>query len=146
MSTSLDSKKIFKIALSAIVFFVLWFLPTSVMGLPNISVVEHRVIAIFGLALILWITEAIPSWTTSMLIVVIMLLTCTDSSFTFLREGENLGKLLSHKAVMAAFADPTIMLFMGGFVIAIIASKMGIDVQLARVLPLTKRDFPIKLY
>ena len=63
-----------------------------------------------------------------------MLLTCTDSSFVFMREGENVGTLLSHKAVMGAFADPTIMLFLGGFVIAIIASKMGIDVQLARVL------------
>jgi sodium-dependent dicarboxylate transporter 2/3/5 len=142
MSSSINKGQIIKIALAAIVFLVLWFIPTAAIGLPNISIVEHRVIAIFALALILWFTEAIPSWTTSMLIVVIMLLTCTDSSFSFLREGENLGKLLSHKAVMAAFADPTIMLFMGGFVIAIIASKMGIDVQLARVLllPFGKRS------
>ena len=146
MSTSLDSKKIFKIALSAIVFFVLWFLPTSVMGLPNISVVEHRVIAIFGLALILWITEAIPSWTTSMLIVILLLLTCSNSSLScfineefFVKDGvatriENIGNLVSYKSIMAAFANPVIMLFIGGFVIAIVASKMGIDVQLARVL------------
>lgn len=147
MSTSLDSKKIFKIALSAIVFFVLWFLPTSVIGLPNISVVEHRVIAIFGLALILWITEAIPSWTTSMLIVVLLLLTCSNSSLScFINEGffvsgdtaptriENIGNLVSYKSIMAAFANPVIMLFIGGFVIAIVASKMGIDVQLARVM------------
>ena len=134
MGKSINKGQIIKIALAAIAFFVLWFIPTSAIGLPNISIVEHRVIAIFALALILWFTEAIPSWTTSMLIVVIMLLTCTDSSFMFMREGENVGTLLSHKAVMGAFADPTIMLFLGGFVIAIIASKMGIDVQLARVL------------
>lgn len=147
MSTSLDKKKIFKIALSALVFLVLWFLPTSVMGLPDISVVEHRVIAIFGLALILWITEAIPSWTTSMLIVVLLLLTCSNSSLScFINEGffvsgdeapvriENIGNLVSYKSIMAAFANPVIMLFIGGFVIAIVASKMGIDVQLARVM------------
>ena len=142
MGKSINKGQIIKIALAAIAFFVLWFIPTSAIGLPNISIVEHRVIAIFALALILWFTEAIPSWTTSMLIVVIMLLTCTDSSFLFMREGENVGTLLSHKAVMGAFADPTIMLFLGGFVIAIIASKMGIDVQLARVLllPFGKRS------
>ena len=147
MSTSLDKKKIFKIALSAIVFLVLWFLPTSVMGLPDISVVEHRVIAIFGLALILWITEAIPSWTTSMLIVVLLLLTCSNSSLScFINESffvsgdeapvriENIGNLVSYKSIMAAFANPVIMLFIGGFVIAIVASKMGIDVQLAKVM------------
>ncbi len=147
MSTSLDKKKIFKIALSAIVFLVLWLLPTSVMGLPDISVVEHRVIAIFGLALILWITEAIPSWTTSMLIVVLLLLTCSNSSLScFINESffvsgdtapvriENIGNLVSYKSIMAAFANPVIMLFIGGFVIAIVASKMGIDVQLAKVM------------
>ena len=147
MSTSLDKKKIFKIALSALVFLVLWLLPTSVMGLPDISVVEHRVIAIFGLALILWITEAIPSWTTSMLIVVLLLLTCSNSSLScFINEGffvsgdeapvriENIGNLVSYKSIMAAFANPVIMLFIGGFVIAIVASKMGIDVQLAKVM------------
>ena len=147
MSTSLDKKKIFKIALSALVFLVLWFLPTSVLGLPDISVVEHRVIAIFGLALILWITEAIPSWTTSMLIVVLLLLTCSNSSLScFINESffvsgdtapvriENIGNLVSYKSIMAAFANPVIMLFIGGFVIAIVASKMGIDVQLAKVM------------
>ena len=126
---------------------MLWFLPTSVMGLPDISVVEHRVIAIFGLALILWITEAIPSWTTSMLIVVLLLLTCSNSSLScFINESffvsgdtapvriENIGNLVSYKSIMAAFANPVIMLFIGGFVIAIVASKMGIDVQLAKVM------------
>ena len=147
MSTSLDKKKIFKRALSALVFLVLWLLPTSVMGLPDISVVEHRVIAIFGLALILWITEAIPSWTTSMLIVVLLLLTCSNSSLScFINESffvsgdtapvriENIGNLVSYKSIMAAFANPVIMLFIGGFVIALVASKMGIDVQLAKVM------------
>ena len=139
--------KVIKIAVAALVFLVLWFLPTSAIGLPNISIVEHRVIAIFGLALTLWITEAIPSWTTSMLIVVILLLTCSNSSLScFINEEcivsndvtptrlENIGNLISYKSIMAAFADPVIMLFIGGFTIAIVASKMGIDVQLARVM------------
>ena len=35
---------------------------------------------------------------------------------------------------MAAFADPVIMLFLGGFVLAIAASKVGLDVAIARFL------------
>ena len=137
MSTSVNKGQIIKIAIALIAFLVLWILPTTTLGLPMISVVEHRVIAIFALALILWFTEAIPSWTTSILIIVVLLLTCSDQAIILLQEG---GKeafksiALSHKTIMGSFADPTIMLFLGGFVIAIMASKMGIDAQLARVL------------
>lgn len=134
MSDSINVRKTVKIVLALIVFFFLWFVPAAILGLPDLTVIQQRVIAVFGLALVLWFTEAIPSWTTSMMIVVILLVTCSDSSLFFLRNGENMGNLLSHKAIMGAFADPTIMLFLGGFVIAIIASKMGIDVQLARIL------------
>ena len=42
--------------------------------------------------------------------------------------------MISYKSLMYAFADPTIMLFLGGFVIAAVASKMGVDVQLAKAL------------
>ena len=137
MSSSINKGQIIKLALATILFFVLWFLPTTTLGLPNISVVEHRVIAIFILALVLWFTEAIPSWTTSILIVVVLLLTCSDQAIILLQEGGKeafKGIALSHKTIMGSFADPTIMLFLGGFVIAIMASKMGIDAQLARVL------------
>ena len=50
-----------------------------------------------------------------------------------------IGNILLHeleviKALLAAFADPTIMLFLGGFILAIAATKVGLDVQLAKVL------------
>ena len=47
---------------------------------------------------------------------------------------EEVGKLLSYKGVMATFADPVIMLFIGGFVLAIAATKTGLDAQLAKAL------------
>ena len=134
MSDSINVRKTVKIVLALIVFFFLWFVPAAILGLPELTVIQQRVIAVFGLALVLWFTEAIPSWTTSMMIVVILLVTCSDSSLFFLRNGENMGKLLSHKAIMGAFADPTIMLFLGGFVLAFAATKVGLDVQLAKVM------------
>jgi sodium-dependent dicarboxylate transporter 2/3/5 len=45
-----------------------------------------------------------------------------------------MGSLVNFRELMAAFADPIIMLFLGGFVLAITASKVGLDVVLARVL------------
>ena len=36
--------------------------------------------------------------------------------------------------MVACFADPTIILFLGGFILAIAASKSGLDVMLARFL------------
>ncbi len=42
------------------------------------------------------------------------------------------GLVLAAKDVMASFADPVIMLFLGGFILAIAATKSGLDVLLAR--------------
>ena len=45
-----------------------------------------------------------------------------------------LGKQSSYKSLLACFADPIIMLFIGGFILAIAASKTGLDLYLARVM------------
>ena len=44
------------------------------------------------------------------------------------------GVLISYKSIMSCFAHPVIMLFIGGFVLAIAATKSGLDVKLAKVL------------
>ena len=81
--------------------------------------------------------EVLPTWATSVTIIVLLLFTISDSSPLFMRtagDTANLGTLVSYKALLAAFADPTIMLFLGGFILAIAATKVGLDVQLAKVL------------
>ena len=49
-------------------------------------------------------------------------------------EISELGKQTSYKSLLACFADPIIMLFIGGFILAIAASKTGLDLFLARVM------------
>lgn len=110
-----------------------WLLPTSAFGVEGLTVIEQRVIALFVFAACMWIFEAIPIWATSVVIMALMLFTTSDSMLSFLRGTENLGEPISYKAIMAAFADPTVMLFMGGFVLAIGASKYKLDVNLARL-------------
>ncbi len=100
----------------------------------------------------MWITEGVPAWVTSVLVIVIMLFTVSDSAITGLISASNYsgnnvetvlvdGKevarmvgLVPYKSIMAAFADPTVMLFMGGFVLALVTSKIGVDITLARIM------------
>lgn len=49
-------------------------------------------------------------------------------------DGVPYDNLVSYKDILHCFADPTIMLFIGGFIIAIAATKSGLDVKLARVM------------
>lgn len=134
-NTNVLSKSV-KLLAAIAVGIVVWALPTEVFGIEGLTLVEQRVIALFCFATMMWVTEAIPSWTTSVAIIVILLYTCSDSSLFFFTNSptEELGTLLSHKAIMAQFANPIIMLFIGGFILAIAATKSGLDVKLARVL------------
>ena len=124
-----------KLLFIILVTLVVAFMPTEWLGIPGLTTTQHRVIAMFVFAALMWLSEALPSWVTSMVVVVVMLLTVSDSAFSFLRgEGDTFGKLVSYKDIMHCFADPTIMLFIGGFVLAIGMTKTKLDVALARVL------------
>ena len=111
----------------------LWLVPVSFYGIDALTVVQQRVIALFVFAALMWMFEIIPNWTTSLLLIVLTLLTISDKGIGFLCDAKY-GTLVSYKSLMASFADPVVMLFMGGFVLAIMAEKYGLDVTLARIL------------
>ena len=116
-----------------IITIFLWAVPTSFFGIDALTPVQQRVIALFVFAALMWMFEIVPNWTTSLLVIVLSLLTVSDKGLSFLCKPEY-GTLVNYKSLMSAFADPVIMLFLGGFVLAIMASKYGLDVTLARVL------------
>ncbi|MCR4592276.1 MAG: SLC13 family permease [Bacteroidaceae bacterium] len=128
--------KVMKLLIAITMGITLWTLPTETFGIEGLTLIEQRVIALFCFATLMWITEAIPSWTTSVAIIVVLLFTCSDSALKFfINDPEDvLGTVISHKAIMACFANPIIMLFIGGFILAIAATKSGLDVKLAKVL------------
>ena len=127
-------KRVVKTAIVAFVTLLLWNMPQEWFGIDNLTVVQQRIIAIFAFATLMWILEIVSSWATSVAVIVLMLLFCTDSGILPMVNTEEVGALLSYKGVMATFADPVIMLFIGGFVLAIAATKTGLDAQLAKVL------------
>ena len=128
---SMKSKIALGIVLALTIF--LWAVPTEFFGIEGLTPVMQRTIAIFVFTALMWIIEVIPTWTTSVVSMVIMLLTISNKGLGFMIY-EGAGTMVDYKSIMAAFADPVIMLFLGGFVLAIAASKVGLDVAIARFL------------
>ncbi|WP_447549584.1 SLC13 family permease [Vibrio cholerae] len=112
-------------------------LPATAFPFEGLTVIQQRVIAIFLLAALLWVFEPIPIYSTSVVIIVLEVLMLSDKGFIFFRLGEGtseFGALLKSTEIMATFANPIIMLFLGGFFLAMAATKYRLDVNLARVL------------
>ena len=135
LSGDFNKKKALWFLLTALVTVIVWNLPSGVFGIDGLTVVHQRVIAIFVMAVMLWLTEAIPAWATSVTIIFVLLFFVSDSSFSFMQGTEGqYGQLLDSVGIMACFADPTIILFLGGFILAIAATKSGLDVWMAKAL------------
>ena len=138
-------KHFFSLLFTLAVTLVLWNMPIEKFGIPELTIVQQRTIALFAFATLMWLLEVIPSWCTSVAIISTCIFTMSNDAFFTFTDGiapEKLGTLLSSKEVMATFADPVVMLFLGGFMLAIAATKTGLDVRLARVLliPFGKRS------
>ncbi|HDO1331517.1 TPA: SLC13/DASS family transporter [Aeromonas veronii] len=126
-----------KIILPLLLSLAILLIPTHWIPLEGITVIEQRVVAIFVLAALCWILEPIPIFATSVLIIVLELLLLSDKGLWFMTADKaepGFGELLKSTEVMATFASPVIMLFLGGFFLAIAATKYQLDVNLARVL------------
>lgn len=138
-----NKKKAFWFFLTALVTLIVWNLPSGVFGIEGLTIVQQRVIAIFVMAVMLWLTEAIPAWATSVTIIFVLLFFVSNSSFKFMQGSEGkYGQFLDSVGIMACFADPTIILFLGGFILAIAATKSGLDVWIAKTMikPFGKRS------
>ena len=105
-------KKLILLLLAVAVFLFFWFVPRSFFGIaadgtPILTVIQQRTVAIFALAALMWMFEVLPTWATSVTIIVLLLFTISDSCPLFLRgsqvEPAALGTFVSYKAILAAF-------------------------------------------
>jgi len=96
--------------LAPFIFFALWLWPT-----PNLSPAAHKLAAVMGLVMCLWITEALPLAVTGLLgPTLVILLGIAPAAKTF-----------------APFADPIMFLFIGAFVLARAINLHGLDRRFA---------------
>ena len=133
-----DSKtmsRAIRLIIAIVAAIVLWCLPVE-NWIVGMTIIQKRTLAIFLFAILMWLFEAVPAWTTSVMVVVLLLFTTSNSSLVFFENAdpEVLGVQTNYKSLLHCFADPIIMLFIGGFVLAIAASKTGLDLFLARVM------------
>ncbi len=112
-------------------------LSVAVLCLPFVHTFEglspagHRILGIFLMAIVLWVSEAIPLHATAVLIIFLEILLVSDKSLLPLPEDFTPPKYASF---YHALAHPVLMLFLGGFFLASGAAKFNLDRNLARVL------------
>lgn len=99
--------------------------------LDDLSEAGHRLLAVFGLAVVLWVTEAIPLHATAALIIFGEILLVSDQALVGLPVDY---AEPSFATFFGALAHPVLMLFLGGFFLAAGASRYELDRTLARVL------------
>lgn len=96
--------------LAPALFLLFYFMP-----MPGLTPAAHALAAIFIFTVTLWITEAVP--------IPIAALAGPVMTVIF--------GVTTAKSVFAAFSDPTIMLFLGGFILAEAMAVQGLDRRFA---------------
>lgn len=131
------ASKYIKLLICLVIPILLLVIPSSFFPLPGLTIVEQRVIAIFFMAALFWILEPIPIYATSLLIIFLELVMISSKGLNLFVQSENpehLGKLIDYKEILYTFSSPIIILFLGGFFLAMAATKYRLDQNLAKVL------------
>ncbi|AOS46335.1 Sodium-dependent dicarboxylate transporter SdcS [Lacunisphaera limnophila] len=98
------------LALAPAAALVVWWLP-----LPGLAVPAHKLAALMTLAIILWVSEAIPMAATSLLVPALCIVFGVGAV----------------PAVLAPFASSITFLFIGSFLLGLALQKHGLDRRLA---------------
>lgn len=140
--------KLVRFFIAVMIFLFIWMIPSTWIPINNLTTIEHRVLALFILAALLWVLEPIPIFATSVLVIVLQLFLISDQSLSFLRNHSKVpdfGTELKYQKIMETFGSPIILLFIGGFFLADAATKYRLDLNLARILvrPFGKRPHAV---
>ncbi|WP_136192103.1 MULTISPECIES: DASS family sodium-coupled anion symporter [Actinomyces] len=105
------------------------FVAPLLIDVPGLEPLGERMLSIFLLAIVLWVTEAIPLVATAVLVIGLEVLLISDQAVLPVPEDAT-----AYSSFFAALANPVIVLFLGGFLIADGAEKFHLDKNLAAVL------------
>ena len=97
--------------------------------LPGLDVSGTRMFGIFLAAILLWVTEAVPLAGTAVLVIFLEVLFISDHALLSVGEGAP-----AYTKFFGALANPVIILFLGGFMVADGAAKYKLDRALSAVL------------
>ena len=100
-----------------------------VIQLPGLDAAGTRMFGIFLAAILLWVTEAVPLAGTAVLVIFLEVLFISDHALLSVGEGAP-----AYTKFFGALANPVIILFLGGFMVADGAAKYKLDRALSAVL------------
>ncbi len=100
--------------------------------LPGLEAAPQRMLAVFAVAVILWVTEAIPLVATAVLVIFMQVLLISDEALVGF--GGAAYEAPTAASIYASLAHPVIILFLGGFLLADGAAKYRLDRNLTAVL------------
>ncbi|OEE41737.1 SLC13 family permease [Vibrio anguillarum] len=134
---TMNTGMLIKLAICFLLPIGVLLMPIDAIPINDLTLIQHRLLAIFLLAALLWVLEPVPVFATSILIIALELVMISDKGLHLFRSppaGHDIGELMKYTDIFSAFSSPIIILFMGGFALAIAASKYELDNNLARVL------------
>jgi sodium-dependent dicarboxylate transporter 2/3/5 len=118
-----------------ILALLVFFIPFGV-EFEGLTPAGHRVLSIFLMAVVLWITEAIPLHATAALIIFLHILMISDQALLPIPEAfmPDDAARPRYSTFFFSLANPVLMLFLGGFFLADGAAKYKLDRNLAKTL------------
>lgn len=124
--------------LSLLLAFVAFLVPFFIQ-LPGLSEAGHRLLSIFLLAVILWVSEGIPLFATSAMVILLLVLFLSDVAGKLewawgLAEFPEGAKIPEYTTFFNTLANRVLILFLGGFFLAFGAARFGVDKNLAAIM------------
>lgn len=99
---------------------------------PGLNLAGHFAMSIFLMAAIFWMFETIPIYSTSILVIFFQVILLSSEGFISYSGGDY--SPLPYSRFIATLADPIIILFLGGFVLADASVKYDFDKSMTRLL------------
>lgn len=132
----MSPKQLIGLLLGIVLFLVPFFVT-----IPELSQPGHRMLSIFLLAIIFWVLEPVPLTATAVLVILLEVVLVSEDALIDPTGGDPAlaENALAPAEYFAALANPVIILFLGGFIIAHGAEKFGLDRNLAAIM---LRPFP----
>ncbi len=103
------------------------------LNIPGLSEAGHVALGIFFLAAAFWMFEPFPIYSTSMLVIFLQVLLLSKEGLIFTSSDLSYSPD-SYTAFVGTLANPIIILFLGGFVLADASVKYNLDKNLTRIL------------